>query len=110
METRYLNKLAEKTGFTQKQIANISQLHDEGSTIPFIARYRKEATSNMDEVQINTVIEQLNYFAELIKRKETIVKTIDGLGKLTPELSDRIENSYDATELEDIYLPYKPKR
>ena len=96
--------------FSLKQINNIHQLHTEGSTIPFISRYRKEATGNMDEVQINDVIEQINYFTELDKRKETVIKTIDGLGKLSPELKERIENSFDATELEDIYLPYKPKR
>lgn len=110
MEQKYIQKIGEKLGFTLKQVTNINQLHSEGSTIPFIARYRKEATGNMDEVQINNVIEQINYFTELDKRKETVLKTIEGLGKLTPELKERITNSFDATELEDIYLPYKPKR
>lgn len=110
MEQKYIQKIGEKLGFTLKQITNIHQLHSDGSTIPFIARYRKEATGNMDEVQINNVIEQIQYFSELDKRKETVIKTIEGLGKLTPELKERINNSFDATELEDIYLPYKPKR
>ena len=110
MEAKYLSRISEKLNFSLKQVTNIFQLHTEGSTIPFISRYRKEATGNMDEVQINDVIEQVNYFAELDKRKETVIKTIDGLGKLTPALKARIENSFDATELEDIYLPYKPKR
>src|ERR1044072_4547697 len=110
MDTKYIHRISEKLHFALKQINNIHQLHTEGSTIPFIARYRKEATGNMDEVQINNVIEQINYFTELDKRKETVLKTIEGLGKLTPELKERIENSFDATELEDIYLPYKPKR
>ena len=110
METKYIVKISEKFNFSLKQVNNIHQLHTEGSTIPFIARYRKEATGNMDEVQINDVIEQINYFTELDKRKETVIKTIDGLGKLSPELKARIENSFDATELEDIYLPFKPKR
>lgn len=110
MEQKYIQKIGEKLGFTLKQVTNINQLHSEGSTIPFIARYRKEATGNLDEVQINDVIEQIKYFTELDKRKETVIKTIEGLGKLTPELKQRIENSFDATELEDIYLPYKPKR
>lgn len=110
MEQKYIQKIGEKLGFTLKQVSNINQLHSEGSTIPFIARYRKEATGNMDEVQINNVIEQIQYFTELDKRKETVIKTIDGLGKLTPELRLRIEGSFDSTELEDIYLPYKPKR
>lgn len=110
MQEKYLKKISEKLNFSFKQISNIHQLHTEGSTIPFISRYRKEATGNMDEVQINNVIEQINYFSELDKRKDTVIKTIDGLGKLSVELKDRIENSFDATELEDIYLPYKPKR
>ena len=110
MESKYIHKIAEKLNFSLKQINNIHQLHTEGGTIPFIARYRKEATGNMDEVQINDVVEQVKYFNELDKRKETVLKTIEGLQKLSPELKDRIDNCYDATELEDIYLPYKPKR
>jgi len=110
MDQKYFNKISEKLNFSLKQINNIFQLHTEGSTIPFMARYRKEATGNMDEVQINDVVEQVKYFNELDKRKETVLKTIEGLGKLTPELKKRIEDSYDSTELEDIYLPYKPKR
>ena len=85
-------------------------LHEEGATIPFIARYRKEATGNMDEVAIANVIERIQYFNELEKRKETVLKTIEDLGKLTPELKKRIDDCTVATELEDIYLPYKPKR
>ncbi|THU39939.1 RNA-binding transcriptional accessory protein [Niastella caeni] len=110
MEVKYIQKIAEKLSFSIKQINNIHQLQSEGATIPFMARYRKEATNNMDEVGITQVVEQIAYFNELDKRKETVVKTIEGLGKLTPELKDRIENCFDATELEDIYLPYKPKR
>jgi uncharacterized protein len=110
MEAKYLSRISEKLNFSLKQVNNIHQMHTEGSTIPFISRYRKEATGNMDEVQISDVIEQINYFTELDKRKDTVIKTIDGLGKLSPELKERIENSFDATELEDIYLPYKPKR
>jgi len=110
MEVKYIQKIAEKLSFSIKQITNIHDLQSEGATIPFMARYRKEATNNMDEVGITAVVEQIAYFSELDKRKETVVKTIEGLGKLTPELKDRIENCYDATELEDIYLPYKPKR
>ncbi|MEO8405804.1 MAG: Tex family protein, partial [Chitinophagaceae bacterium] len=71
---------------------------------------RKEATGNMDEVKIGAVVEQVKYFTELTKRKETIIKTIEEAGKLTPELKKRIEDCIDATQLEDIYLPYKPKR
>ncbi len=110
MEPIYIQKIAEKLSFSLKQVNNIFDLQAEGATIPFMARYRKEATGNMDEVQINDVVEQIKYFTELDKRKETVLKTIEGLGKLTPGLKDRIENCYDATVLEDIYLPYKPKR
>src|SRR5688572_42910 len=110
MELKYSQEIAKTLGFSLKQIDSIAQLHSEGSTIPFIARYRKEATGNLDEVQIADVIDKIKYFTELEKRKETVIKTIEGLGKLTPELKQRIENSIDATELEDIYLPYKPKR
>jgi uncharacterized protein len=110
MEPTYIRKIAEKLSFSLKQVNNIFDLQAEGATIPFMARYRKEATGNMDEVQINDVVEQIKYFTELEKRKETVLKTIDGLGKLTPELKHRIVDCYDATVLEDIYLPYKPKR
>jgi uncharacterized protein len=110
METKYIHQIAEKLSLSLKQINNIHGLHTEGATIPFMARYRKEATGNLDEVQINDVVEQIKYFNELDKRKDTVLKTIEGLQKLTPELKQRIGNCYDATELEDIYLPYKPKR
>ena len=110
MEPVYIQKIAEKLNFSLKQVNNIFDLQAEGATIPFMARYRKEATGNMDEVQINDVVEQIKYFSELDKRKETVLKTIEGLGKLGPELKGRIEGCYDATVLEDIYLPYKPKR
>jgi len=110
MELKYAKKIAEKQNLSLKQVNNVFQLHSEGSTIPFMARYRKEATGNMDEVQINDVVEDVKYFTELDKRKETVIKTIEGLGKMTPELKERIDNTFDQTELEDIYLPYKPKR
>lgn len=110
MELKYSQKIAAELNISLKQVSSIYDLHAEGSTIPFIARYRKEATGNLDEVVISNVIEQVKYFAELDKRKETVLKTIEEAGKLTPELKLRIENCVVATELEDIYLPYKPKR
>ena len=110
MELKYFQRIAEKLNLALKQINNIHQLHSDGATIPFMARYRKEATGNLDEVVIGNVIEEIKYFDELEKRKETVIKTIESLGKLTPELKSRIEKSFNATELEDIYLPYKPKR
>ena len=110
MELKYVQHIAGKLGLSLKQVNKIHDMHAEGSTIPFMARYRKEATGNLDEVEIGNVIEQVGYYNELEKRKETVIKTIEGLGKLTPELKSRIENTLDATVLEDIYLPFKPKR
>jgi uncharacterized protein len=86
------------------------ELLDEGSTVPFIARYRKEVTGNLDEVQIRAIEEKLLYFRELVSRKETILASIQEQGKLTDELKARIEKTLDKSELEDLYLPYKPKR
>lgn len=110
MELKYIRKIAEKLSLTEKQVTNIDNLQAEGATIPFMARYRKEATGNLDEVVIGNVVEEIAYFTDLDKRKSTVVKTIEDLGKLTPELKAKIEGCYNATELEDIYLPYKPKR
>jgi protein Tex len=86
------------------------ELLDQGGTVPFIARYRKEATGNLDEVQIRAIEEKLAGFRELEDRRELILRTIDEQGKLTPELRARIEATLDRGELEDLYLPYKPKR
>jgi len=110
MELKYSQQIAATLNISLKQVSSIYDLHTEGSTIPFIARYRKEATGNLDEVVIGNVIDQVKYFNELEKRKETVLKTIEEAGKLTPELKKRIEDCINATELEDIYLPYKPKR
>ncbi len=110
MELKYIRKIAEKLSLSIKQITNIDNLQAEGATIPFMARYRKEATGNLDEVVIGSVVEEIAYFTDLDKRKATVLKTIEDLGKLTPELKARIEDCYSSTELEDIYLPYKPKR
>ena len=82
----------------------------EGATIPFISRYRKEATGSLDEVQVASVKEWLDRLTELETRKQTVLTTIEGQGRLTPELRRRIAECWDAVELEDIYLPYKPKR
>lgn len=110
MDIKYIQQISTKLSLPEKNIINMAHLHEEGATIPFISRYRKEATGNMDEVQVGNVIDLVNYFEELEKRKQTIFKTIEDAGKLTPELTLRIENCISATELEDIYLPYKPKR
>lgn len=110
MEIKYIQQIASKLNLSVKQVTSIVDLQSAGATIPFMARYRKEATGNADEVVIGNVVEEIKYFTELDKRKETVIKTIEGLGKLTPELVQRIESCYDLTLLEDIYLPYKPKR
>lgn len=92
------------------QISNTIALLEDGATIPFISRYRKEVTGALDEVQIADIKSQYDKLCEVEKRKQTILSTIEEQGKLTSELKDRIEASWDITELEDIYLPYKPKR
>lgn len=104
------NLIAEQTGISAPQIQNTLELLDEGATIPFISRYRKERTGSLDEVAIAAIKESYHKFKELEKRKATILKTIEEQDALTSELKERIENCYDSTELEDIYLPYKPKR
>lgn len=88
----------------------VIELLDDGGTVPFIARYRKEATGNLDEVQIRAIEEKLAYFRELLDRRKTILSSIAEQGKLTDELKARIEATLDRNELEDLYLPYKPKR
>ncbi len=93
-----------------QQVDNVLQLLDEGCTIPFIARYRKERTGSMDEVRIQQVGELHDKLKEIAKRKETVVKTIAEQGKMTADLQQRINRCWDATDLEDIYLPFKPKR
>ena len=102
--------IAERTGLRERQVEGTLSLLDDGATIPFIARYRKERTGALDEVQIAAIAEQNDRLKEIAKRKETIVKTITEQERMTPELEARIAGCWDATELEDIYLPYKPKR
>ena len=94
----------------ERGVENTLQLLDEGCTIPFISRYRKERTGGLDEVQIAAISDMNDKLKEVAKRKETVVKTITEQDKMTPELLKRIDSCWDATELEDIYLPYKPKR
>jgi len=88
----------------------VIELLDEGGTVPFIARYRKEATGNLDEVKVRGIEEKLAYFRDLVARRETILASITEQGKLTDELRGRIEATIDKSELEDLYLPYRPKR
>lgn len=102
--------IAHELALPERGVANTLQLLEEGCTIPFISRYRKERTGGLDEVQIATISERNDKMKEMAKRKDTIRNTIDSQGKLTDELKKRIDDCWDTTELEDIYLPYKPKR
>ena len=102
--------IIEATSLKPFQVEHTVELLQEGATVPFIARYRKENTGELDEVQIRLVEEQFTYFCELEERKICVLNTIQEQGKLTPELRDKIENSRQKTEVEDLYLPYKPKR
>ena len=102
--------IAQSLGLAQQAVTNTLKLLAEGATIPFISRYRKEATGGLDEVQIAAIDTACKKLQELDKRKETVLATINEQGKMTDELRSRIAKCMDATELEDIYLPYKPKR
>ncbi|WP_274584739.1 Tex family protein [Neisseria leonii] len=102
--------LASELSATAAQITAAVSLLDEGATVPFIARYRKEATGGLDDTQLRTLAERLQYLRELEARKETVLKNIEEQGKLTPELQAAIKQTDNKTALEDLYLPYKPKR
>ena len=102
--------IATALGISEKFVAGTLALLQEGCTIPFIARYRKERTGGLDEVQIASISDRYEKLLEIQKRKETVIKTITDLDKMTPQLEERIAKCWDATELEDIYLPFKPKR
>ena len=108
--TDFSTIISSRIGVAATQVAATIALLNENATIPFIARYRKERTGSLDEVQISQIADEYHRFLELDDRKNTILKTIEEQGKLTLELRQRIEQSWDATELEDIYLPYKPHR
>lgn len=104
------NIISKELGFAAQKVKNVIELLDGGATIPFIARYRKEATGSMDEVAIGNIKDLYEKLKAILQRKETIIASIEEQGKLTPELKQRIDNCFDAVELEDIYLPYRPKR
>ena len=110
MNETYIKKIAGILNVNNWQVENTIKLLDEGATIPFISRYRKEATGSLDEMQIEIIKDQLAKLKEFDNRRETILKTIEEQGLLTPELKLKIENAQTLTELEDIYLPYKPKK
>lgn len=110
MATSFHTLISQVLNIPAGQVERTIGLLNEGATIPFISRYRKEVTGGLDEVQIGNIKDQLDKFTELKKRKETILSSIEEQGKLSPELKKRIEASWDSTEIEDLYLPYKPKR
>jgi uncharacterized protein len=110
LSTSVLLHIAKLLNVPLKGMSAVIELLDDGATVPFIARYRKEATGNLDEVQIRDIQEKLEYFRELEGRRETVLVSIAEQGKLTPELKAKIEAAMEKTELEDLYLPYKPKR
>lgn len=102
--------ISKATNIPERSVNATLTLLDEGCTIPFISRYRKERTGNLNEIQITLIAEQYERLKEIQKRKETITKSISEQEKLTPQLQSKIEACCNLTELEDIYLPYKPKR
>ena len=102
--------MAQTLNLPLRGVVAVIELLDDDGTVPMIARYRKEATGNLDEVQIRAIEERLAYFRDLVERRATILASIAEQGKLTEELKARIEATLDKSELEDLYLPYKPKR
>ncbi len=110
IDQRYHKIIGERLGISEKQVERTIALLEEGATIPFISRYRKEATGSLDEVAVGKIKDEKERFEELEKRKATILNTINEQELLTPELESRIEECIDLNELEDIYLPFKPKR
>lgn len=110
MNEKYVKKISALLSVNEWQVENTIKLLGEGATIPFISRYRKEVTGSLDEIQIEFIKDQIAKLKEMDNRRETILKTIDEQGLLTDDLKQKIENAQTITELEDIYLPYKPKK
>ena len=110
MKSLYIKSTAQKLGLQVWQVENCFSLFEEGNTIPFISRYRKEQTGGMDDDQVSQCRHYMDIFNEMEKRKAGILQTIEKAGALSPELKKKIENCTESTELEDLYLPYRPKR
>ena len=110
MKTIYIKSIADRLQVKDWQVENCAALFEEGATIPFISRYRKERTGGLDDVAVAEIRHWVDVYAEMEKRKETVIETISQAGALTDELRKKIENCVESRELEDLYLPYKPKR
>ena len=110
MKEIYINHIASLMGLKAWQVENCAEMFEEGDTIPFISRYRKEKTGGMDDASVAELKHWVDVFAEMEKRKETVLKTISEAGALSDELRVKIENCVSSTELEDLYLPFRPKR
>ena len=110
MKNIYISNIAKRVGVKDWQVENCAALFEEGATIPFISRYRKERTGGLDDVAVAEVRHWLDVFAEMEKRKDTVLETISQAGALTSDLRSKIENCVESRELEDLYLPFKPKR
>lgn len=108
--TNYARSIAKALGLPEKQVSNTLELLDSGATIPFIARYRKEATGTLDEIQITQIRDMKERLVEIDKRRASIIDSIEEQGKMNAELKKKLENANSLTELEDLYLPFKPKR
>src|SRR6202012_2989805 len=109
MNTHY-KKIAAELSVTEKQVSTTAGLLDEGATVPFISRYRKELTGSLDEVQVAAIRDRVQQLRELDKRREAILKSLAEMGKLTPELEKQVNEAETRVALEDIYRPYRPKR
>ena len=110
MSSNYIAIIAHELSLAEKQVLSCAALLDEGATVPFISRYRKEATGSLDEVAVTAIRDRLAQLRELDKRREAILKSLEETGKLTDELKAKVEAAETLTVLEDIYLPYRPKR
>src|ERR1700761_5809628 len=110
MNEAYIKKIADELKIQPRQVASTAKLFAEGATVPFISRYRKEATGSLDEVAITTIRERLLSLAELDQRRETIIKSLEEHNPLTGQFKASIAGADTVTKLEDIYLPFRPKR
>jgi uncharacterized protein len=110
MDSKYIDDISRETDLATWQVKNTLHLLEEGATLPFISRYRKEATGSLDEIKISEIRDRYRKLVDMDKRRETILKSIDEQGKLTPELREKIKEADSLTVLEDLYLPYKPKK